>query len=79
MVMGWRDTFRYGMFRNCSVSYVNYAKPSYLIWTLVYTKHSFDEEVMQSLNTMMFRPKNYGISNLLAQKFRERGTEGVPW
>lgn len=76
--MDWRDRFCYGMFQDAQVRHVWERKPSYLVWTLCYTKHTFAAPVMEEIEKYVAKgPNGRGLTPILVQRFNERS--GVPW
>jgi hypothetical protein len=66
------------MCRGLTVREVFRAKPSYLVWTMVYTNHRFSHEVVQALHEEVAKGPNRNMTVSLVEKFREIYQPG-PW
>lgn len=77
MTFDWDDKFHYGMFRGSTVRNVRHHKPSYLVWTTIYTAHKFTPEIMEVLKTLVRRgPNRQGMTRTLVRRFGELYMDG---
>lgn len=77
MVMDWEDRFTYGIYQHYQVGLVWRMKPSYLVWTTIYTQHRFVPEITEAIQEYVRRGPKGSLTETLVNRFNEK--YGAPW